>query len=210
MGKVRIKICGLTTPDDALAACNAGADAVGLVFYPPSTRYIDIDAAKAISDIVPPFVQRVGLFVNAGREDVIRVLDQVELDLLQFHGDEDAAYCESFGKAYIKAVAMKPDVVMDELFGSHPGARGFLLDTYHPAKPGGTGEVFDWEHFPRNSSKPLILAGGLNAGNVRQAIIACHPYAVDVSGGVESGPGIKSVHKIKAFIDQVRAAEVIS
>lgn len=210
MGRVRVKICGLTRPEDAVAAATAGADAIGLVFYRPSSRFVDISSAKNIADLVPPFVQRVGLFVNAPREDVVRLLGEVDLDLLQFHGDEPASYCDSFGRAYIKALAMKPGTDLQALFLSYPRAKGFLLDSYHPAKPGGTGEVFNWEHFPRDAGKPLVLAGGLTAENVRQAIVTCRPYAVDVSGGVESGPGIKSANKIKTFIDQVRSAEVIS
>ena len=208
MSIVRVKICGLTKPKDASAACIAGADAIGLVFYPPSSRYVDIQSAQVIAEVIPPFVQRVGLFVNASVEEVNSVLEHVSLDLLQFHGQESASYCASFNKPYIKAIAMKPNLNLNAVIAEHTQARGFLLDTYHPAKPGGTGESFNWDLFPKDVTKPLILAGGLHAENVQQAISTCKPYAVDVSGGVESQPGIKSIEKIKAFIKQAKSIEI--
>ncbi len=204
MGRTRVKICGLTRPSDAVAACEAGADAIGLVFYPPSSRNLSPECAREISSAVPPFVQRVGLFVDADPELVREMIVEADLDLLQFHGNESAGYCESFGRGYIKSLAMKPGVDPATVFSQHPAARGFLLDTYHPARPGGTGETFNWDLFPHTSGRPLILAGGLTADNVTEAIRACTPYAVDVSGGVESTPGIKSAEKISAFIRQVR------
>ncbi len=207
MSIVRVKICGLTKPEEASAACSAGADAIGLVFYAPSSRYVDIQSAQAIAQIIPPFVQRVGLFVNAV-DEVESVLKQVDLDLLQFHGDESASYCESFNRPYIKAFAMKPGLNLQAKIDEHTKARGFLLDTYHPVKPGGTGEAFNWELFPHNVTRSLILAGGLNAENIQQAISICQPYAVDVSGGVESEPGVKSIEKIQAFIEQAKSIEL--
>lgn len=208
MSIVRVKICGLTRPEDALVACNAGADAIGLVFYPPSSRYVDIPSAQLISEVTPPFVQRVGLFVNASREEVTSVLQQVDLDLLQFHGDESVDYCESFNKAYIKVFTMKPELDVLSRIAEYPSAKGFLLDTYHPVKPGGTGQAFNWEQFPARINKPFILAGGLCVENIQQAISICRPYAVDVSGGVEISPGIKSIEKIQAFIEKAKSIEV--
>ena len=208
MTAIRVKICGITTPEDALASCAAGADALGLVFYPPSSRFVTMPQAAAIAAVVPPFVQRVGLFVNPSSDEVEQVLASVELDLLQFHGSEAAAFCEQFSRPYIKALAMKPGLDIQAEMAAHPQARGFLLDAYHPAKPGGTGEVFDWAHFPKLAPKPLILAGGLRVENVAAAIEQCRPYAVDVSGGVESAPGRKSVEKVRAFIQRAKSTEV--
>ena len=192
-----------------MAACKAGADAVGLVFYKPSSRYVDVMTAATIADVMPPFVQRVGLFVNASEVEVKSTLAQVDLDLLQFHGDELPEYCESFGRAYIKAFAMKPGFDVNAAMHAHRRAKGFLLDTYHPQHPGGTGETFNWSEFPRTSDKPLILAGGLTVANIAQAIKLCQPYAVDVSGGVESGKGIKSSDMIRAFISKAKSIEVV-
>jgi phosphoribosylanthranilate isomerase len=208
--KVKVKICGITKLPDAIFACDAGADAIGLVFYKPSSRNVDIAMARAIADGMPPFVQRVGLFVNASAAEVRQVLENVDLDLLQFHGDEAPEYCESFNKAFIKAITMKPGLDITEKMAGYPGAKGFLLDTYHPQQPGGTGEVFNWEHFPKTANKPLILAGGLTAENVQHAIQICQPYAVDVSGGVEIDKGIKSTDKIRAFINKAKSIEVVS
>lgn len=207
---VKVKICGISRLSDAIFACEAGADAIGLVFYKPSSRYVDIAMATTIADGMPPFVQRVGLFVNASVAEVRQILESVDLDLLQFHGDETAEYCESFKKAYIKAITMKSGLDIAGKMAEYPGAKGFLLDTYHPQQPGGTGEVFNWEHFPKTASKPLILAGGLTADNVQQAIQTCQPYAVDVSGGVEIDKGIKSTDKIRAFINKAKSIEVVS
>lgn len=204
-----MKICGLTTVNDAVAACVAGADAIGLVFYQPSCRYVDNAKAALIADAMPPFVQRVGLFVNASEAEVKAVLAQVDLDLLQFHGDETAEYCESFGKAYIKAFSMKPNIDIAARMASFKRAKGFLLDTYHPDHPGGTGEIFNWNEFPSAINKPLVLAGGLHIGNIQEAIQVCRPYAVDVSGGVESAKGVKSIAKIQAFIEKAKSVEVV-
>lgn len=213
---MRIKICGLTQVDDALVAVKAGADALGFVFYPPSPRAVTPEQAAEIIQQLPPFVMMVGLFVNPEPEWVEGVLKQVPLDLLQFHGDEPEAFCQSFGRPYIKALRMKPEFDPEQAAANWPSARGFLLDAYTPGVPGGTGEVFDWQRFPSNeltsgelpSKKPChhwILAGGLTPSNVAQAIHITQPYAVDVSGGVESSRGIKCPIKIHAFIKAVRS-----
>ncbi|HEY9033675.1 MAG TPA: phosphoribosylanthranilate isomerase [Pseudomonadales bacterium] len=204
MSVVRVKICGLTDPGDALMACEAGADAIGLVFYAPSSRFVSCQQAADISRVVPPFVQRVGLFVNPTVEQVQVVLEQVELDLLQFHGQETPAFCTSFRRPYIKAFAMRDDFDLAAAMADHDMARGFLLDAYHPALPGGTGQAFDWQRFPQQAARPLILAGGLTPDNVCEAIAQCRPWAVDVSGGVESSPGIKSAERVLAFIQRAK------
>lgn len=202
---MRIKICGLTQLEDALAAVKAGADALGFVFYPPSPRAISPEQAAKIIQQLPPFVMMVGLFVDPEPEWVAEVLKQVPLDLLQFHGDEPEVFCQSFGRPYIKALRMKPDIDPEQAAAGWPSARGFLLDAYTPGIPGGTGEVFDWQRFPSSESPSWILAGGLTPTNVAQAIQITQPYAVDVSGGVESSRGIKCQTKIHAFIKAVRS-----
>lgn len=189
---------------DAHLACQLGADAIGLVFYPPSSRHVSIETAQTIVTALPPFIQTVALFVNAERDYVEQVLNCMAIDLLQFHGNETEAFCASFSRPYIKALAMKEGIDVMQQIALYPSAKGILLDAYHPEKPGGTGERFDWQRFPKNTDKPVILAGGLTADNVQQAIIQCQPYAVDVSGGVEQAPGIKSAEKIKQFIQQAK------
>lgn len=202
---VRVKICGFTSVDDALMTCAAGADAIGLVFYPPSSRHVSLEQASRIAKALPPFVQKVALFVNPSVADVQAVLAQVEIDLLQFHGQEDASFCQQFNKAYIKAFAMKDDFQLEQAMQQHTQAKGFLLDAYHPEKPGGTGEQFNWQRFPKTAAKPMILAGGLDAHNVANAVKQCQPYAVDVSGGVEAAPGVKSLEKVQQFIQQAKS-----
>lgn len=195
----RVKICGITHVDDMKMACQAGADAIGLVFYEPSKRHVSIQQAKLIADELPPFVQLVALFVNAPKDTIKHVLDQVPIHVIQFHGDENALFCESFDRPYIKAIAVKSGENLTEIMDGHPKALGFLLDTYKAGMPGGTGETFDWGLFP-TYHKPLILAGGLNAENVQAAIAKVQPYAVDISGGVEASAGKKSPEKLLAFI----------
>ncbi|GLR64945.1 phosphoribosylanthranilate isomerase [Marinospirillum insulare] len=212
---MRIKICGLTQLEDALAAVNAGADALGFVFYPPSPRAVAPEQAAKIIQQLPPFVMMVGLFVDPEPEWVEEVLNTVAIDLLQFHGDEPENFCKSFARPYIKALRMKPEFNPVQAAANWPTARGFLLDAYTPGIPGGTGEVFDWQRFPKSESskgglldnKPhhWILAGGLTPSNVAEAIQITHPYAVDVSGGVESSRGIKCSTKINAFIKAARS-----
>jgi len=201
---VKVKICGITHTDVAIAAASAGADAIGLVFYEPSCRYVSPSRAAEIADAIPPFVQRVGLFVNATQKEVERVLSIVDIDLLQFHGDETPDFCDSFGGNYIKALAMQEGVDVIATMQTYKKAKGFLLDTYKPGQPGGTGEIFNWDLFPSQYERPLILAGGLTVDNVQAAITKCRPYAVDVSGGVESQRGVKSIELIRAFIDKAK------
>lgn len=200
----RIKICGITRVEDALAAAQAGADAIGLVFHAASPRAVSIEQARAIAQALPPFVTVVGLFVDAPEADIRAVLDQVPLDLLQFHGDEPDSFCQRFARPYLKAVRVRPGDDLNALAASWPGARGILLDSYKPGVPGGTGETFDWSMIPSQRPWTLVLAGGLQADNVRQAIDMTAPWAVDVSGGVEAAKGIKDVDKINAFIHEVK------
>lgn len=202
--RTRVKICGITRPEDALAAAQLGADAIGLVFYDKSPRYVSSAYASKISESLPPFICKVGLFVDAPTAQVEQTLKNVRLDLLQFHGEESAAYCEQFGIPYIKVLRMQEQVDVKAaavVFGS---AAGLLLDTYRAGIAGGTGETFDWSLVPRDLSVPLILAGGLNTSNVAEAIKQVQPYAVDVSGGVEISKGEKDAAKMAAFIDEVK------
>lgn len=201
---VKVKICGLTSVDEAVATAKLGADAIGLVFYPPSGRYIQPELASEIVAALPPFVQSVALFVNPSEQEVNAVLNAMPIDLLQFHGTESAAFCQQFQRPYIKAFAMREDFDVQAAMAEHTQAKGFLLDAYHPQKPGGTGESFDWQRFPQQADKPLILAGGLHADNVAAAVQQCQPYAVDVSGGVELSPGRKSLTKVAQFIQQTK------
>lgn len=208
----RIKICGLTRAIDIQVAIDAGAHAVGFVFYPPSPRAVTKEQAVDLVRSVPPFVQAVGLFVNVSELELVDILADVHLDLLQFHGDETPEDCERLGqltgKRWIKALAMKPDVDIQAQIREYQaaGASGILLDAWHPKLYGGTGEAFDWNRFPHDVGIPLILAGGLNADNVQAAIHAAQPFAVDVSGGVEEAKGIKSQALIERFVAQVRSA----
>jgi phosphoribosylanthranilate isomerase len=206
--RVRVKICGITRPEDALNAVHYGADAIGLVFYPPSSRNVSISLAAEIAKIVPAFVSVVGLFVNAETSFIDEVLAQVKLDLLQFHGDESPAECAQFGRPFIKAIRVKNDTNLVQCAQDFSAARGLLLDTYTAGVAGGTGHVFDWSLIPAELSLPLILAGGLTATNVGNAIQQVKPYAVDISGGVEAAKGIKDAAKIAAFMQQVYAASV--
>ena len=206
MSNVRSKICGITRIEDALAAVEAGADAIGFVFYAKSPRAVDVRQARAIIEQLPPFVTTVGLFVNASRCELNEILEVVPLDLLQFHGDETPADCEGYHRPWIKALRVRPGDDLEAACQQYSGARGILLDTYVAGVPGGTGEAFDWSLVPARLSKPIILAGGLSADNVGQAIAQVNPYAVDVSGGVEQAKGIKDASKIEAFMRAVRAA----
>lgn len=201
---VRIKICGITRVEDALAAARAGADAIGLVFHDASPRAVDIQRASLIVRALPPFVTSVGLFVDAEEARIRQVLERVPLDMLQFHGDEPDDFCRRFARPYLKAVRVRPGVDLDSLAGNWPGASGILLDSYKPGVPGGTGETFDWGLIPAQRNWNLVLAGGLSPGNVREAVDLTQPWAVDVSGGVEAAKGIKDVSKINAFIQEVK------
>jgi phosphoribosylanthranilate isomerase len=202
--RTRVKICGITRPEDALVAAQFGADAIGLVFYQKSPRSVTIEQAQIIMQALPAFVTTVGLFVNAKASLVYEILAELPLDLLQFHGDELPEYCQQFAKPYIKALRMSPNINLQTAAQDYTKAKALLLDTYVKGVAGGTGKVFDWQQVPANLSKPIILAGGLNPDNVNQAISTLHPYAVDVSGGVESSKGIKNADKIAAFIKGVQ------
>jgi phosphoribosylanthranilate isomerase len=201
---VRVKICGITREADAVAAAQAGADAIGLVFYSPSPRAVDIKSALSIVRALPPFVTTVGLFVDAAPDEVWAVLAAVPLDLLQFHGDETDEYCQQFLRPYMKALRVQSGDDLNALVAKWPGACGILLDSFKPGVPGGTGEVFDWSLIPADRDWNLILAGGLDAANVANAVDRCQPWAVDVSGGVERAKGIKDAARITSFIREVR------
>ncbi|MCF5774457.1 phosphoribosylanthranilate isomerase, partial [Pseudomonas syringae] len=204
MSAVRSKICGITRIEDALAAVEAGADAIGLVFYPKSPRAVTIQQARAIIAALPPFITTVGLFVNASRCELNETLEAVALDLLQFHGDETPEECDGYHRPYIKALRVKAGDDIAQACRAYRNARGVLLDTYVEGVPGGTGETFDWALIPDDLDKPVILAGGLTSANVAQAIAQVRPYAVDVSGGVEKSKGIKDREKILAFMSAVQ------
>jgi phosphoribosylanthranilate isomerase len=204
----RIKICGITRPEDALCAADLGADAIGLVFFSGSARHVSTARALEVIARLPPFVTTVGLFVDAPRVEVEAVLSAVPLDLLQFHGEETPAYCESFDRPYIKAIAAAPGVDLLQSAGFHARARALLVDAYVPGVPGGTGIRADWSAIPRNLPIPVVLAGGLHAGNVSDAIRTVQPWAVDVASGVEQSRGIKDHNKMAAFVRGVRDADV--
>ena len=201
--RVRAKICGITRPDDARLAAAHGADAIGLVFYAPSPRVVSIDQAREIAAAVPAFVTITGLFVDAPAAQVEATLAAVPLDLLQFHGAESPADCARFARPWIKAVRMRETADVAREAAAYAGARALLLDSYQPGTPGGTGKSFDWARIPAACDLPLILAGGLSPDNVADAIRSVRPWAVDVSGGVESGKGIKDADKITRFLAAV-------
>jgi len=201
--RTRVKICGITRPEDALVAVDLGVDALGLVFYAPSPRNVTIATAADVARQIPAFVSVVGLFVNAEPSFVEEVIANVGLSLLQFHGDETPEDCERFGLPYIKAIRVKADTNLVQYARDFTSAKALLLDTYTEGVAGGTGQMFDWNLIPSALPKPVILAGGLQANNVAQAIRQVKPYAVDVSGGVEATKGIKDAQKIAAFMQQV-------
>ncbi len=208
MNQARVKICGITRVQDALVAKEAGADAIGLVFYPPSSRYVaDPGLAKEIAQAVGPFVNVVALFVNEEQAQIEQVLKQVPVNLIQFHGDEACRFCENFAVPYIKALRVKDADSLSHGLESFPSAAGILLDTYIKGVPGGTGEAFNWQLVPHNTAQPLVVAGGLNPQNVAEALTQTQAYGVDVSGGVESAPGIKDAEKVKKFIENARSVK---
>ena len=208
--RVRVKICGITRAEDALAAVANGADAIGLVFYAPSARNVSVSQAMEITKHIPAFVSVVGLFVDADPNFIKQVLSQVELTLLQFHGDETPLECAQYGLPFIKAIRVKTDTNLLQCAQDFSSAKGLLLDTFTDGIAGGTGSTFDWNLIPQQlinmklgDFPPLILAGGLTRDNVADAIMKVRPYAVDVSGGVEVSKGIKGISKINAFMEQV-------
>lgn len=205
-GRCRIKVCGITRPADARAIAALGVDALGLVFHASSPRAVEADEAASIVAALPPFVTRVGLFVDAGPDRVEAVLEHVRLDCLQFHGDETPEDCRRHGLPYLKAVRMRPGTDLAAIAERYGDAQGLLLDTYRPGLPGGTGETFDWSEVPAGIETPIILAGGLDETNVARAIARVRPWAVDVSGGVESAPGRKDPARVAAFVAAVGSA----
>lgn len=205
--RTRVKICGITRVEDGLAAAAAGADAIGLVFYPASSRAVSIAQAEAICAALPPFITRVGLFVDADPDQIERVLAQVPLTLLQFHGNEMPLDCSRFGRPFLKALRMRDDTDVGVELAKFTQAQALLLDTYKAGTPGGTGESFDWRRVPPEYAARIVLAGGLNPDNVGQAVTQVRPYAVDVSGGVESAPGIKDWQRMCEFVAAVQRAD---
>jgi phosphoribosylanthranilate isomerase len=198
--RTRVKICGITNRQDALDAVRCGADAIGLVFYPPSPRSVTVEQAAAAIEGLPPFVTVVGLFVDASREAIAGVLTKVRLDLLQFHGNESPGDCSGHGPPYIKALRVRDGLDLMTERARYAEASALLLDAYRPGTPGGTGQVFDWSLIPPALRGEVILAGGLTPDNVTDAVRQVRPYAVDVSGGVEREKGRKDAGKIAAFM----------
>jgi len=201
----KIKICGFTNADNAREASLVGVDAIGLVFYEKSPRNVDINSAREIVAALPPFVNRVGLFVNANPSFIDEVLCEVPLDTLQFHGDEGVIDCTQYQMPFIKSVRVSLDTNVAQIANDFSQASALLLDSYNSHTYGGTGEVFDWSLACVEIELPVILAGGLNSDNVAEAIKQVRPYAVDASSGVESEPGVKDVDKIRAFIRQIHS-----
>ena len=202
--RTRIKICGLKEPEHARIAAEAGADAIGLVFYDESPRYVQIEQARKVAQAVPPYVMAVGLFVNAKAAAVAQIMASVPLDLLQFQGDETPEFCSQFGRPWVRAVRMEKGTDLVEYSSRFSGAKALLVDAHVPGQRGGTGQVFDWKTLPREHPVPLILSGGLTSENVGRAIREVRPWAVDVSSGVEAGRGVKDPAKIVEFIRSVR------
>jgi phosphoribosylanthranilate isomerase len=205
MSRTRIKFCGLTRSNDALRAARLGADAIGLVFYPPSSRAVTVEQAREVVAALPAFVTVVGLFLDPAREHVEGTLANLPIDLLQFHGDEPPEFCESFGKSYIKSLPMAGPVDLDAAARRYKRSRGLLLDAHARGEAGGQGKSFDW--CPVDISLPVVLAGGLTPDNIGRAIETVRPWAVDVASGVESSPGIKDHERMAAFVNEVNRAD---
>lgn len=203
----RIKCCGMTRIEDALLAAQLGADAIGMVFTSRSKRQIDVARARAITRALPPFVSVVALFMDDEATLVHEVIDAVQPDLLQFHGNEPDAWCAQFERRYLKAIAMGEGAAALPRLRDYPGATGLLLDGHGLGEAGGSGKTFDWSLMPADLTQPLVLAGGLTADNVAQAVRVARPWGVDVASGVESAPGIKDPRKLAAFIDAVKRAD---
>jgi phosphoribosylanthranilate isomerase len=203
---VRVKICGITRLEDMRAACQAGADALGFVFYAKSPRHLSIEQARSLVAALPPFVTSVGLFVDAEPAFVRQVLTEVPLDVLQFHGNESPAECGGFARPYLKAIRVRPGADLLKYATDYHDALGLLLDAYVSGVPGGTGERFDWSLIPARFPMPVVLSGGLTPENVAEAVRQVRPWAVDVSSGVEAGPGVKDAAKVAAFIEHAKRA----
>ncbi|MCH9672086.1 MAG: phosphoribosylanthranilate isomerase [Gammaproteobacteria bacterium] len=202
-GKIRVKVCGITRAEDAAAAADFGADAIGVNFFPKSPRYVAPESAQGLIEGIAPFVSVVALFVNPSREDVQTVLSRVDIDVLQFHGTETPEFCESFSRPYIKAIGVGEDVDLEAQALRFRASRAVLLDALDTTRWGGTGETFDWSRVPERWGVPFVLAGGLDADNVAEAIQRVSPAAVDVCGGVEAEKGIKDLTKLENFMRSV-------
>jgi phosphoribosylanthranilate isomerase len=200
----KIKICGFTNAENAREASFLGIDAIGLVFYDKSPRYVEVETALEIVSVLPPFINRVGLFVNADSGFIDEVLCEVPLDTLQFHGNESPIECSQYAMPFIKALRVTKAMDIAKMADDYHQASGLLLDTFHQEAYGGTGEAFDWGLAKVDINLPIILAGGLNPDTVADAISQTNPYAVDVSSGVESAKGIKNIDKVKQFIDNIK------
>jgi phosphoribosylanthranilate isomerase len=205
--RTRVKICGITSVADGLTAARQGADAIGLIFYPPSPRLVPLERAREIATSLPAFVARVAVFVNPSVDEVQAVIRACRPDLLQFHGEEAPEHCRRFGVPYLRAVRVRSGVDLLESLSPFDDAAGWLLDAYRPDLYGGTGEAFDWDLIPQRLARPVILSGGLDANNVADAIRRIRPWAVDVSSGVESAKGVKDEQLIAEFIGGVRNAD---
>jgi phosphoribosylanthranilate isomerase len=206
--RTRVKICGITSVVDGLAAARHGADAIGLIFYPPSPRLVTLERAREIASSVPAFVARVAVFVNPAAHDVKSVIRACRPDLLQFHGEETADFCRGFGVPYLRALRVRPGIDLLESLSPFGDAAGWLLDAYRQELYGGTGEAFDWDLVPRGLPRPVILSGGLDASNVGAAIRRLQPWAVDVSSGIEAAKGVKDERRIAELMEAVRSADV--
>ena len=203
----RVKVCGITTAEDCSLVVEAGADAIGFIFYKKSARFVETPKAREIMRGMPPFVSSVALFVDPQPDQVSDVIKSVQPDLLQFHGNESVEFCEQFDKNYIKAIRVHKNIDLIQLSDYYSSAKGLLLDSFVEGEKGGTGVTFDWELIPDELPCPIILAGGLNPNNVGMAISKVKPWAVDVSSGVEASPGVKDINKIKAFFQGVKRCE---
>jgi phosphoribosylanthranilate isomerase len=203
IARVRIKFCGMTNVADALKACELGVDAIGLIFHGDSPRNVTIEQAAHISKQLPPYVSKVGVFVNPTTHFVTSVLQAVQLDILQFHGQELAPHCRCFDKPYIKVIPVGSEAITREIEDHYSDAAGFLFDTQIKGQPGGTGIAFNWDNLPSDLTKPLILAGGLTQDNLAEALTKVHPYGIDVTSGIEKSKGIKDFAKMKFFVDTV-------
>lgn len=199
----RVKFCGLMHKEDVVRAVKLGVDALGFVFYAPSSRSVTPDHAAILTSSVPAFVTRVGLFVNEQPESIQKVFERTRLNLIQYHGDESPEFCDAVGLPFIKAFRVRPEIDIETEMDRYPNASGFLLDTYVKGQPGGTGERFDWGLIPQ-SDAPIILAGGLSPDNVKDAIERVAPWALDVSGGIETKPGRKDPDKMARFMNACR------
>ena len=208
--RTRVKICGFTRTEEAVYAAQLGVDAIGLVFYPPSPRHVEIEQALSIVNALPAFTSVVALFVDEQEDRIREILTRVPIDCLQFHGDEPAETCRIYGKRYIKAIRMQDNTDIDALAKQYHDADGLLLDAYHPDTKGGTGSQFNWDLIPEHCSLPIILAGGLDETNAKQAVQTVRPYALDISSGVEIKKGVKGSLKMAAFIQQVNEGDRVT